>query len=76
VATSPLRDDGRPARLCGDRDRTVSPVAARGPAPCGAGDREVDVLVAAVSAAPDAPPRGDKKIVSCYLLDASCPLLL
>jgi hypothetical protein len=31
--------------------------------------------VAAVAAAPDAPQRGTEKIVSCYLLDASCLLL-
>jgi hypothetical protein len=37
---------------------------------CGAGDREVDLLVAAVAAAPDAPQRGNGKI--CELLSSRC----
>jgi hypothetical protein len=40
--------------------------------PCGAGDREVDLLVAAIAAAPDAPPRGDRK--NCELLSSRCIL--
>jgi hypothetical protein len=77
----PLRR--RPLRLCemtadrppldGDRDRAAAPVAARGPAPRGAGDREVDLLVAAVAAAPDAPQRRDRK--NCELKFPRCALL-
>jgi hypothetical protein len=50
----------------------VVPVATRGLASCGVGDREVNLLVAAITAAPDA---GIEKIVSCYPLDTSCLLL-
>jgi hypothetical protein len=67
---SSLRDDGRSGPLNGDRDQTVPPVAARGPAPCGAGNREVDLLVAAVLVDPHAPQRGDKK--NCELLSSRC----
>jgi hypothetical protein len=76
ATASSLRDDGRPGPLDGDRDRTIPPVATQGSAPCGAGDREVDLLMVAVAAAPDAPQRGDKKFVSYYLLDASRVFLL
>jgi hypothetical protein len=62
VATWPLRDNGRQAPLGGNCDRAVAPVASRGPEPRGAGDREVDLLVAAVAAAPNAPQRGDRTI--------------
>jgi hypothetical protein len=41
----------------------------------GAGDREIDLLVATAAAAPDAPQRRDKKTVSCRLLNASYLLL-
>jgi hypothetical protein len=74
VAASPLRDDGRPGPLDRDRDRSDPPVAARGPASCGAGDREVDLLVAAGAAVPDAPPRGDREI--CESLSSRCILLV
>jgi hypothetical protein len=73
ATASPLRDDGRSAPLDGDRDRAAAPVAARGPAPRGAGDREVDLLVAAVAAAPDAPQRRDRK--NCELKFPRCALL-
>jgi hypothetical protein len=66
VAASPLRDDGRSGLLVGDRDNAAGRVAARGPAPRGAGDREVDLLVAAVAATPDAPKREDRK--NCELM--------
>jgi hypothetical protein len=56
AAASSLRDDGRPGHLGGDRDHYVSSVVTRGLASCGVGDREVDLLVAAVVATPDAPP--------------------
>jgi hypothetical protein len=72
AAASPLRDDGRPGPLGGDRDHAVAPVAARGPAPPGAGDRGVDLLMTAVAAAPDAPRRGDGK--NCELLSSRCIL--
>jgi hypothetical protein len=65
AAASLLRDDGGLAPLGGDRDRVVAPVISRGPAPRGTGDREVDLLVAAITAAPDAPQRRDRK--SCEL---------
>jgi hypothetical protein len=65
---SPLRDDDQPAPLDGDRDRVVAPVTARGPAPRGTGDREVDLLVAAVMAALDAPQSRDRK--NCELLSS------
>jgi hypothetical protein len=50
--------------LDGDRDRAVAPVATRGPAPRGAGNREVGLLVAAVAAAPNASQRGDCRAYS------------
>jgi hypothetical protein len=72
AAASPLRDDSRPAPLDGYCDHTVAPVATRGPASHGAGDREVDLLVAAVAAALDAPQREDRK--NCELLSSQCIL--
>jgi hypothetical protein len=65
---------GRPGPLDGDRDHTDPPIAARGPAPCGASDREVVLLVAANAAAPDAPQRGDKEI--CESLSSRYILLV
>jgi hypothetical protein len=62
ATTSPLRDDGRQGPLGGNCDRAVAPVVSRGPASRGAGEREVDLLVVAVAAAPNAPQRGDRKI--------------
>jgi hypothetical protein len=65
---------GRPGPLDRDRDCTDPPVAARGPASCGASDREVVLLVAASTATPDAPQRGDKEI--CESLSSRCILLV
>jgi hypothetical protein len=65
VATSALRDDGRSGPLGGDRDRAVAPITPRGPVSRGTGDRDIDLLVAAVAATPDAPQHGDRKFVSC-----------
>jgi hypothetical protein len=73
AAASPLQDDGRPGPLGGDPDRAVAPDVSRGPAPRGAGDQEVDLLVAAVAAAPDDPQRGDRK--SCELFVFSMHLI-
>jgi hypothetical protein len=70
AAASPLRDDGRPGPLGGDRDRSVAPVVSRGPALRGAGNREVDLLMAAVEAAPQ---HGDRK--SCELFIFSMHLI-
>jgi hypothetical protein len=67
AAASPLRDDGRSGPLGGDRDRTVAPVIPRGPASCGAGDREIDLLVAVIMATPDAPQRGDIKNCKLFI---------
>jgi hypothetical protein len=61
AVASPLRDDGQPGPLDGNCDCAVAPVAAQGPVSCGVGNREVDILVAAVAAAPDAPQRRDRK---------------
>jgi hypothetical protein len=66
TATPPLRHDRRESPLGGDRDRARAPVAARGSAPSGAGDREVDLFVAAVVDASHAPQRGDRE--NCKLL--------
>jgi hypothetical protein len=51
----------------GDRDRTVAPIAARGSAPRGVGDREVVLFVAVVASAPDVPQRGDRKICKLFV---------
>jgi hypothetical protein len=77
AAASPLRDDGRSAPLGGDRDRIITPIVSRGLASRGAGDREVDLLVAAVAAAPDAPQHGDRKsgelfVFSMHLICFGC----
>jgi hypothetical protein len=55
------------APVGGDCDRSEAPVAARGSAPCGAGDREAILLVVAVAAAPNAPQRGDRKICKLFV---------
>jgi hypothetical protein len=55
----------------GDGDRTGAPVAARGSAPRGAGDRESHILVAAVTDASDAPQRGDREICKLPIFSAS-----
>jgi hypothetical protein len=55
------------APLGGDCDRVVAPVAARGSAPRGAGDQEVDLLVAAGAATPDAPQHVDRKICKLFV---------
>jgi hypothetical protein len=72
AAPSPLRDDGRLGPLSGDRDRAIAPIAAQGLAPRGAGDWEVDLLVATVAATRDAPQRGDRK--NCELFSSRCIL--
>jgi hypothetical protein len=64
------------APLGGDRDHTVTPVVGRGSAPCGAGDQEVDLLVAAVAAAPYAPQHGDRKICKLFVFSTCFVRLL
>jgi hypothetical protein len=45
-----------------DGDRAEASIATRSLAPRGAGDRESDLLVAAVVDAPNAPQRGDRNL--------------
>jgi hypothetical protein len=60
--------------LGGDHDRAITPVAARGSASRGAGDREIDLLVAVVAAAPDAPQCEDRE--SCESSPYRCILFV
>jgi hypothetical protein len=39
---------------------------------CGAGDREIDLLVAAVAATPDAPKHGDRKNCKLFVFSSGC----
>jgi hypothetical protein len=55
----------------GDSDRAGASVATRGSAPRGVGDRKVDLLVAAVADASDAPQRGDREICKLSIFLAS-----
>jgi hypothetical protein len=59
------------APLDGDHDRAHIPVIERDPAPCGVGDREVDLHVAASAASSNAPQRGDRKIGELFHLPTS-----
>jgi hypothetical protein len=62
AAAPTLRHDGRHGPLGGDCDRTGASVAARGSAPCGTSDREIDLLMAAGADASNAPQLGDREI--------------
>jgi hypothetical protein len=68
-----LRDDSRPSSLDGDCDCAGLPVAERNP---GAGDREVDLYVAADVTSPDAPQSGDRDIGKLLLPPTSFSLIL
>jgi hypothetical protein len=59
-----------------DGDHAGASVTARGSAPHGAGNRQSDLLVAAVVDAPDAPQRGDKEICKLSVFSASLIRLL
>jgi hypothetical protein len=59
-----------------DGDRAGASVATRSSAPRGTGDRESDLLVAAVADAPDAPQCGDKEICNLSVFSASFTCLL
>jgi hypothetical protein len=66
------------APLGGDCDRTGAPVATRSSAPRGASDREVDLFVAAVADASNAPQRGDRENCELFIFSASfvCPFVV
>jgi hypothetical protein len=66
TAAPPLQRDRRESPLGRDRDRAGVPVAAQGSAPSGAGDREVDLFVAAVADSSHSPQHGDRE--NCKLL--------
>jgi hypothetical protein len=55
----------------GDGDRAEPSVATQGSAPRGVGDRESDLLVAAIADAHNAPQHGDREICKLSVFSAS-----
>jgi hypothetical protein len=71
AAAPALRHDCRQGPMGLDDDRAGASVTTRGSVPRGPGDRESDLLVAAVADAPDAPQHGDKEICKLSISSAS-----
>jgi hypothetical protein len=59
-----------------DGDHAGASVTVQGSAPRGASDRESDLLVAAITDAPDAPQRGDREVCKLSVFSASSICLL